>query len=123
VLARKDCGFDKSAVRASIGLGRSDAAGAVAGDFDARFLLPRLRCRALIDVFEPLDIVFAEIATGLDLNQLERDFPFVGHAVHASDRDVDRLVLVHGTDLITDCHLGRATHDNPVLGAMAMFLQ
>jgi len=29
VLARTDCGFDKTAVRDSIGLGRSDAAGAV----------------------------------------------------------------------------------------------
>jgi hypothetical protein len=43
--------------------------------------------------------------------------------VHGADRDVDRLVLVHGLDGLVDRHpRGAADHD-PVLGPVVVFLQ
>ena len=44
---------------------------------------------------EPDDVVLAEIASGLDLDQLERDLAGIGEPVDRADRDIDRLVLVH----------------------------
>src|ERR1044072_3556740 len=64
-----------------------------------------------VSVVEALDVVLAEIAADLHLDQLERDFSRIGEAMDAADRDIDRLVLVHGAD------------DDPVLGAMEMLLQ
>ena len=49
--------------------------------------------------------------------------PLVGEAVDGADRDVDRLVLVHGLDVGADRDLGGAAHHHPVLGAMLVLLQ
>src|SRR5262249_33183375 len=76
-----------------------------------------------VDVVEPHDVVFAEVATGLHLDQLERDPARFGEAMHRADRDVDRLVLVHHAHLVADRDLGGAAHHHPVLGAMVMLLQ
>ena len=91
--------------------------------------MPRgARCKSdwlatLIDVFKPLDIVLAEITTGLDLDQFKWDFSLIGQAVHRSDWDVHGLVFVHCADLISDGHFAGAAHDNPMFGTVPMFLQ
>ena len=82
-----------------------------------------LRRSPLIDILDTLDVVFAEIAAGLHFDQLERDLALVGHAVNAADRQIDRLVLMHFAHRIVDRDLGGAVHDDPVLGAVAVFLQ
>ncbi len=43
--------------------------------------------------------------------------------MHAADRDIDRLVLVHRAHGVVDRHLGGAAHHDPMLGAVAVLLQ
>jgi len=43
----------------------------------------------LIDVLDPHNIVLTEIASGLHLDQLERNLALVGQAVDGADRNVD----------------------------------
>src|SRR5215469_12755085 len=64
------------------------------------------------------DIVLAKIASGLHLDQLKQDLAGVFQPVHGADRDVDRLVLVHGLDEFVDGDARGAAHDDPVLGTM-----
>ena len=56
------------------------------------------RSAPLVDVVDADDVVLAEIAAGLHLDQFQRDLAPVGEPVNRADRDVDRLVLVHGFD-------------------------
>src|SRR3954471_12630711 len=79
--------------------------------------------RALIVVFNPDDVVFAEIASSLDLDQLQHDFTGVLHPVHSAHRDVNGLVLVHAFDGLVDGDAGGAADHDPVLGAMMVLLQ
>jgi len=76
-----------------------------------------------VGVVEPLDVVLAEIAADLHLDQLKRNLSRIGEAMHAADRDVDRLVLMDGADILADRDLGRAPDDDPMLGAVEMLLQ
>jgi len=58
----------------------------------------------LIDVLQPDDVVLAEIASGLHLDQLEWNLAGVGEAMHGADRDIDRFVLMddaHGLGAVT----------------------
>src|SRR5262249_39108824 len=78
---------------------------------------------ALVVVLEAHNVVFAEIAAALHLDQLERDPPRIGEAMHGADRDVDGFVLVHSANLLADRHLGGAAHHDPMLGAVHVLLQ
>lgn len=53
---------------------------------------------------------------------VERDAALIGEAVHAADRDINGLVLVHRARRLVDGHLGGAAHHDPMLGAMAVLL-
>ena len=81
------------------------------------------RSRALIIILDADDVILAEIAAGLDLDQFQQDLAGIFQPVHRADRDIDRLVLVHGLDQLVDGHPRRAAHHDPVLRAMVMFLQ
>src|SRR5215469_10666328 len=76
-----------------------------------------------VHVVNPNDVVLAEIAASLYLDQFERDSARISQAVHRADRDVDRLVFVHHPDILADRHFGGAAHDDPVLSAMMMLLK
>src|SRR3982751_1116495 len=78
---------------------------------------------ALIDVLDPHDVVLAEITPGLNLDQLEWDLALVGQAMDRANRNVDRLVLVHGFDLRSDGDLRGAAYHHPVFGPMMVLLQ
>jgi hypothetical protein len=69
------------------------------------------------------DIILAEIASGLNLDQLQQDLAGIFQPVHGADRDVDRFVLVHGLHKFVDRYSRSPPHHDPVLGAMVMFLQ
>src|SRR5712672_537240 len=69
------------------------------------------------------DIVVAEIAAGLDLDQLQQNLAGIFQSVDGADRDIDRLVLVHDLDQLVDGHARRAAYHDPVLGAVMMLLQ
>src|ERR1700730_17815589 len=86
---------------------------------------PRLRSRShsAVVILNPHDIVLAEIAAGLDLDQLQVDLAGILEAMLRSDRDVDRFVLVNDLRLLPDHDAGRAADNNPVLGTMVMQLQ
>src|SRR5579883_2553294 len=77
----------------------------------------------IVNIVEPNDVVLAQIAARLDLDQLERDAARIGQPMQRPDRDIDRLVLVHGPDFLPDRDLGGAAHHHPVLGAVMMLLQ
>src|SRR5260370_36244246 len=72
---------------------------------------------------DPDDVILAEIAAGLDLDQLQDDLAGILKPVDRADRNVDRLVLVHGLDELIDGHPRSAAHDDPMFGAMVMLLQ
>src|SRR6267142_6398708 len=78
---------------------------------------------ALVIVLDANDIVLAEIAAGLDFDQLQRNLARIFHPVSRADRNIDRFVLMYGLDEFIDGHARRATHHDPVLGAMVMLLQ
>src|SRR5438067_12772409 len=84
---------------------------------------PRPDSGALIVVFNPDDVVFPEIAAGLDLDQLQHDLAGVLHPVHRAHRDVDRLVLMHRLHGLVDGDPGSAADHDPVLGPMVVLLQ
>jgi hypothetical protein len=76
-----------------------------------------------VDVLVADDVVLAEIAAGLHLDQHHRQFAGVLHPVHGAQRDVDRLVLGHQLHVAADGHLRGALHHDPVLGAVVVALQ
>src|SRR5258708_35749166 len=84
---------------------------------------PSLNLTALIVIFDPDDIVLAQITSGLNLDQFQRNLAGIFHPMGRSDWDIDRFVLVHDLDEFIDGHARRATHHDPVLGPMMMFLQ
>src|SRR6185437_1621016 len=79
--------------------------------------------RTAVDIVEPHDVVFAEIASGLHLDQFEWDFSLVREPVDAADRDEDRLILMHSPRILVDRDFRGAAHHDPVLGTVAVLLQ
>ena len=53
---------------------------------------------APVIVLDADDVVLAEIAAGLHLDQFEQDLAGIFQPVHRAHRDIDQLVLVHGLD-------------------------
>src|SRR5258708_12414131 len=72
---------------------------------------------------EENDVVMAEVAPDLHLDQFEGDLAGVGEAMNAADRDVDRFVFVHAAHVLAERDLGRSLHHNPVPRAVEMLLQ
>src|SRR5947209_412173 len=64
-------------------------------------------------ILDPDDVVLAEIAAGLDLDQLQVDLAGILQAMRRSDRDEDRFVLVNDLRLLPDDDAGGATDDDP----------
>ena len=60
--------------------------------------LPRRSSASPIIILDADDVVLAEIAAGLHLDQLQQDLAGIFQPVDGADRDVDRFVLVHGLD-------------------------
>src|SRR6202007_2523580 len=83
----------------------------------------RRSLRATVVVLDADDVVLAEIAAGLHLDQLQHDLAGIVQPVHRAHRDINRLVLVHGLDVVIDGDARRAAHHDPVLGAMVVLLQ
>ena len=126
------CNFGKSAARESSLAGGPDAVPPARvsrrvpnhaySRFD--FFASLSRRRAFIKVFEALDIVLAEIAPGLYLDQFERNLPLVGHPVHGCQWGcTPNSFSWTARTCLADGDLGRAAHNNPVLGTVPMLLQ
>src|ERR1700722_10614105 len=77
----------------------------------------------VIDVVDSDDVVLAEIAAGLNLDQLDVDLAWIGEPVRRANRQVDRFVLVNERHSLVERDLGGAAHDHPVLGAVVVLLQ
>ena len=77
----------------------------------------------VIDVVDSDDVILAEIAAGLNLDQLHVDLAWIGEPVRRANRQVDRLVLVNERHFVIERDLGGAAHDHPVLGAVVVLLQ
>ena len=52
---------------------------------------------AVVNILDADDVVFAEIAAGLHLDQFEIDLAGVGQTMFAADRQVNRFVFVNVT--------------------------
>ena len=76
-----------------------------------------------VDILEAHDVVFAQVATGLDLDDLQGNGPGVLQPVVAAHRDVGRLVLGDQECPIVAGHAGGAGDHDPVLGPMVVHLQ
>ena len=77
----------------------------------------------VIIVLDPLNIVFAEIASRLHLDEFEIDLSGVLQAVARADWHVDRFIFMHHLNLVANRRPRGATHDNPMLGSVVMQLQ
>src|SRR3984957_21176610 len=77
----------------------------------------------VINIVDSDDIILAEIASGLNLDQLDVDLAWIGEPVRRADRQVDRFVFVNERHLVVKRDLGGAAHDHPVLGAVVVLLQ
>lgn len=77
---------------------------------------------ALVVVFEPDNIVLAQIAPRLDFNDFQWDFAGIGQAMNLTERDIGRLVFTQDHDFVATGDFCRALNDDPVLGAMVVFL-
>ena len=60
---------------------------------------------AAIDVVQPYDVVLAEVASHLHLDQFERDLAGIGKPMNAPDGDIARLVFVDAAHVIADRNL------------------
>src|SRR5262249_49367960 len=76
-----------------------------------------------VDVVEAHDIVLAEIAADLHLDQFERDLAGIGEPMNAADRDIDRLVLVHAAHVVAESDLGRSCDHHPMFRPVEVLLQ
>ena len=67
--------------------------------------------RAPVVILDPDNIILAEIASGLDLDQFQQDFAGIFQPVDGADRDVDRFVFVDDLDqsLMVTCAVPRTT--------------
>lgn len=78
---------------------------------------------SMIIVFDSNDVVFSQIAAGLDFDQLERNFSGVLQSVRRADWNIDRLVFIDELDEFIDGHTRRTSHDDPMLGSVMVLLQ
>src|SRR4051812_48160318 len=76
------------------------------------------RSAAAVNIVQADDIIFPQIAPGLDLDQFERNLARISQPVHRPDGNIDRFVLMHGFLRIPDGDGGDAAHHDPVLGAV-----
>src|SRR5271170_6706813 len=77
----------------------------------------------VIDVVDSDDVILAEIAAGLNLDQLHVDLTWIGEPVRRANRQIDRLVFVDERHFVVKRNLSGAAHDHPVLGAVVVLLQ
>src|SRR5580692_7225452 len=76
-----------------------------------------------IDILEADDVVLAEVAAGLHLDEFERDLARIGEPVNGADRDIGGLVLVQDLLVVADGDFRGAPHHHPMLRAVEMLLQ
>src|SRR5690606_34728776 len=87
-------------VPSSCDAARSCDAGVPAAQDFSRGEAGRAPSGATVDVVQPHDVVLAEVAAGLHLDQLQRHLARVAQAVHAAERDVGALVLAEQEHLV-----------------------
>jgi hypothetical protein len=78
---------------------------------------------AAIDVVQPYDVVLAEVASDLNLDQFEWNLARIGKPMNAPDGNVARLVFMHGAHVIASCDFSSSLHDHPMLRTVEMLLQ
>ena len=78
---------------------------------------------APVDVFEAHDVVLAQIAADLYLDQFQPNLAGVGEPVDAPDRDVDGFVFMHAALVSAKRHFGRSLDHDPMLGPVEVLLQ
>ena len=76
-----------------------------------------------IDVVEPHDVVLAEIAADLNLDQFERDFSWIGEPMNTTDWNVYRFIFVGYANVLIYSDLRRPFDNNPVFRTVKVFLQ
>src|SRR5271156_3667550 len=74
-------------------------------------------------IFEPHDVVLAEIASRLHFDQMQRDRTRVLETVFGAKRNERRFVFVEEEDVLVAGHFRSARDDNPMLCAVVMHLK
>src|SRR5258706_1447493 len=73
---------------------------------------------AVIHIVDAHDVVLAEIAVGLHLDDLERHLPGVFEPMENADADVERLVLAQVHDFLSARDLVRVACNEPIHGTI-----
>ena len=76
-----------------------------------------------VSVVEAFDVVFTEVAAGLDLYQFQRYLPGVFKPVHGPERDIGGFVFSDGYHFVAFGDAGCSPDYYPVLGAVMVSLQ
>src|SRR5471032_510629 len=76
-----------------------------------------------VDIFKPLDIVFAQVAARLHFDDLEWNLARVAQTVDRGNRNVGRLVLTEQEHVFVAGDFRGAADHNPVFGAVVVHLQ
>lgn len=76
-----------------------------------------------IHIFKPHNVIFTQIAYRLNFDDFDRDRARISEAVNFPKRYIGGLVFTQKQHLIAIGHLGCAFDNDPVLGAVVVFLQ
>ena len=76
-----------------------------------------------VNIFVPFDVVFAEITTGLDFDQIKRNFAGIDQAVNTQRRQIDGFVFMKNEGGVVLGHFGNPVDHDPVLRPVMMPLQ
>ena len=101
-------------IRSVVRLANASAIAEILASLAAGVAAPTTDLFPAIAILEADDVVLAEIAAGLHLDDVQRDFPDVFEPMEGIERNIRRLVLGQDQFLIAANHLGRSLHDNPM---------
>jgi hypothetical protein len=73
-------------------------------------------------VFEADYVVFSKVIASLDFDENEIFVAGILDSVRGSNRNIDRFAVPNGDFAAVERHLGSSFHDEPVLGALRVFL-
>ena len=76
-----------------------------------------------IHIFNPHDVVFARVGSKLHFDQNERNFSGIGAAMNFALLNEDVIAFMQLARRVALCYVRGAGNNDPMLGAMVMFLQ
>jgi hypothetical protein len=76
-----------------------------------------------INILESNDVIFSQVASRLDLDELQRDLAGIFHAMMHAKGDVSRFILFEQERFFPARYECRAVDDDPVLSPVVVLLE